>query len=294
METSLRSREWPLIAFTLLGQCAAGMLASWFAYELFGELPPLSPNGEAAWIIPAAITVMLGAAGLTAALHLRKPQRAVLAASNWQRSWLSREMAFSLFFGGSTLLLTILQFIQLPLVLLRLGLRLAAIVFAGLLLWSMIRLYSLRTVPAWNSPATALSFILSAVILGPTALFSLLNLAGSSLEKIIPPSPDAAASTSALLLVALPLQMLISYLHKRGLAKGKRAARTSAARIRGSKTAVWIRFYAVISAVMLAGIKLAAGPLAGPQVLCTLLMLAAVSETAGRFLFYAAYERHGF
>ena len=87
--------------------------------------------------------------------------------NNWRRSWLSREIVFELIFLFLLALLAVLRwrkagspaFIQ--------GILIVTAVAGIVFLFSMSRLYMLRTIPAWQGLNTLLSFFLSALLLGP-------------------------------------------------------------------------------------------------------------------------------
>jgi DMSO reductase anchor subunit len=283
----LKTKELPLIAFTLLSQTAAGMLLAWYAFELLGVIPFISSPEKPLWIIPGTITLLLAAGGVTAGLHLRRPGRALLAASNWQRSWLSREMVFALLFGASSAALTILQLVSLPMVLLQLGLRLLALLSATLLLWSIIRLYRLRTVPAWTALAASVSFNNAALLLGPASLAAVLASRFAAqealfcLQKILP----------VWISVLLILQILSSALLPFQLRRGNRSARKSAGLIiRRHRPAFVLRLLSAAAALAL----LSSGARLDAPVYLVILCLLWLGEILGRWLFYASYQRDGF
>jgi len=136
--------ELPLVAFTLLGQMAAGMaLFSFFAGPL--TMPFL-----------VALGGLIGLAGLASLLHLGTPSNAWRAMIHFKKSWLSREILVFALFGGSWLLAFAMPGMgKLPL---------AACGIA--LVYSMAQVYRLRSIPAWDTNRTLLAFTLSAILLG--------------------------------------------------------------------------------------------------------------------------------
>jgi anaerobic dimethyl sulfoxide reductase subunit B len=139
-----RKSELPLVAFTLLGQMAAGMaLFSFFSGRL--SVPVL-----------AALGALIGLAGLSSLLHLGAPLNAWRAPLHLKKSWLSREiLVFGLFAGSWLLILFLPEMGKLPLA-----------VFGTGLVYSMAQVYRLRSMPAWNTNGTTLAFALSALLLG--------------------------------------------------------------------------------------------------------------------------------
>ncbi len=160
-------KEWPLVAFTILGQAAVGLF-------IFGLTPLVMAGGVPSTdagplpVVMGAVFVMLAVAALLSFLHLRHPLRAVRALANVRTSWLSREILFELLFMG----LVAAEF-----VLVRAGgtpgiLKAAHILagLAGLLyLTSMIRIYMLESLPFWNQAGTPVSFVLTSLSLGALA-----------------------------------------------------------------------------------------------------------------------------
>jgi Tat-targeted selenate reductase subunit YnfH len=160
-------KEWPLVAFTILGQTAAGvLLAIGLPWLFFGVAAPGTVS-ETLWL--TLLGFVLGT--LTAALalsffHLHHPLRARRALANLRTSWLSREILFAvafMAFVGLEALLTRMGWGPLWLSKLVMG---AACLSATLFLLSMIALYRLPTLPIWSRGFTPLSFVLPVVSLG--------------------------------------------------------------------------------------------------------------------------------
>lgn len=159
--------ERPLVAFTLLGQAAVGAFITLGAIDLWaGGLA----GARSAHVLVDGVLLSIGpvmfAALLLSVLHLGSPTRAWRAVTNLQRSWLSREIFLALAFTAAGGLSTALRMASGAGVVLRSA---AAVVAAALglaLVYAMVRVYRLRTVPAWDSPFTAISFFATALLLG--------------------------------------------------------------------------------------------------------------------------------
>ena len=145
--------EAPLVGFTLLTQMAVG--GFWAMLWLFRD--------ASLQLLPMLLVGLCLGAGMVASFaHLGTKRNAWRVLHHLRKSWLSREILFTLLFGigwlatlGSILL------------------HASATVFAWLtaliglwLIHCMSRVYRLRTVPAWDSWRTEGRFFLSAALLG--------------------------------------------------------------------------------------------------------------------------------
>ncbi len=159
-------KEWPLVAFTILGQTAVGVF--WFFHLPFlaqGRAPLF--GWRVTWLVVLALVVLLtGLAVFVSLFHLRHPFRARFVLSNLRASWLSREILFALAFAALVALAAWLGWTRSPGRGLIWGALAAAGLAGGLFLVSMIRLYMLPALPAWRGVHTPLSFLLTALILG--------------------------------------------------------------------------------------------------------------------------------
>jgi len=160
-------KERSLVVFTLLVQLAIG------AFWMLGILclwATVHTNAETArqLTVPAFLGVIpiMAAALLVSLLHLGTPLNAWRAAVNLRSSWLSREIIFSLLFTVLEAAFAWLHWQQTEQGWLRLLLALAAALAGGLALYSMTRLYMLRTVSSWNTWMTPAAFIISTLLLG--------------------------------------------------------------------------------------------------------------------------------
>jgi DMSO reductase anchor subunit len=201
-------RERSLVGFTLMAQTAVGLLWSLAAVGL-----PTTPL-----LLVAALTAAAGGASL---LHLGSPRRAWRALGNLRVSWLSREILFLGLFGLGVILMLGAAWIGRPATGLRHAITIATAVAGGGLLYSMARVYRLRTVPAWDTPLTTASFFLTAGSLGGLAAGTLLASRVPVLIAVLclaveltlepawrrrrPPSPAPAPQRVPLLILAILL-----------------------------------------------------------------------------------------
>ncbi len=104
--------------------------------------------------------------------HLGNPLNAPRAVSNFGSSWLSREVTLAVVFAVGGAVFALMQWRKISTAGVRnaIGLLIAAV---GLVLvWSMAQVYLLPTVPAWNSPATIVTFFITTLLLGSLAVGS--------------------------------------------------------------------------------------------------------------------------
>ena len=114
----------------------------------------------------------LALAMLASFSHLGTRHNAWRAVFHLRKSWLSREILFSLLFGAAWLAVT-LAVLFLPRAAILLG-SVASILGLGLL-YSMAQVYHLRAVPAWNTWHTDAGFLASALLLGSLMMSSILS-----------------------------------------------------------------------------------------------------------------------
>ncbi len=181
--------EAPLVGFTLLVQMAVG--AFW---ALLWLLPEARPQ-----LLPMLLVgVCLGAGLAMSFAHLGKKRNAWRALSHLGKSWLSRELLFTLLFGATWLgmLASIIWHVNVP----ALG---ALTALLGLvLLHCMSQVYGLAAVPAWNSWRTEAQFYLSAALLGILGMIAVLL----SMQTVGIPWAEAGSAALLLLLAQAAIE----------------------------------------------------------------------------------------
>ncbi len=169
--------EWPLMIFTVFGQCVAGGFIVLVVALLNGNL-----NREQQHRLVMSmfgLWVLMGIGFIASTLHLGSPMRAFNSLNRVGASSLSNEIASgALFFavGGLGWLLAALK--KLPTGLRNLWL-IVTMVLGVVFVWMMVRVYNtIDTVPTWYSVWTPMSFFLTLFIGGPLLGFLLLRVAG--------------------------------------------------------------------------------------------------------------------
>jgi len=161
INTRKAKSELPLVAFTLLVQMAAGMAT----LSLFSGTLPLT--------LLLVIGGLIGVGGVLALFHLGTPLNAWRAVLHVKKSWLSREILLFGLFGGSWLIALALPGMgKLPLAIFGIG-----------LVYSMVQVYRLRSLPAWDSNRTLMAFSSSAFLLGGLGMTAL-DLLVNNIAKI--------------------------------------------------------------------------------------------------------------
>ncbi|MEO3989238.1 dimethyl sulfoxide reductase anchor subunit family protein [Pseudocitrobacter cyperus] len=171
--------EWPLMIFTVFGQCVVGAFIVLALALLKGDLRPNAQQRIITGML--ALWVLMGIAFIASTLHLGSPMRAFNSLNRVGSSALSNEIASGAIFfavGGLGWLLAMAK--KLSPALRGLWLILTA-VLGVIFVWMMARVYnSIDTVPTWYSVWTPMSFFLTLFIGGPLLGYLLLRAADVS------------------------------------------------------------------------------------------------------------------
>ncbi|HEJ8088279.1 TPA: dimethyl sulfoxide reductase anchor subunit family protein [Serratia liquefaciens] len=169
-------QEWPLMLFTVLGQCVVGGVIVMGLAIIGGNL-----NEQQRRAVHRAmffLWLLMGIAFIASTLHLGSPWRAFNSLNRIGASALSNEIAAgALFFavGGCYWLLAVLG--KIPPLLGRVWLW-VTMVLGLVFVYMMTRVYQIDTVPTWHNGYTTLSFFLTVPIGGPMLGVLLLRFAG--------------------------------------------------------------------------------------------------------------------
>ena len=275
--------SWSLVSFTLLVQSAIGLV--WVS--ILGRW--LSAGVRADFSIrPMLAALILVGLGLGAAMaHLARPRLAPHAFRNLAVSWLSREVLLVQAFAAAVVLVILLPMLNISSG--RAIAEAAACLLGGAALFAMTRVYLLKTVPVWNSPATYLEFAGSAMLLGG-ALGAVFAVFGA-------PAPSGLS----------PVHMVSGITIILGLILKLTAVFPTLAAEQNARTQTWYepagvrlssgRLLIVRSVLSLVGMSLilAAMSSSGPTWLwvCLCLVTLATAEILGRQRFYKSYRRMG-
>ena len=280
-------KERSLVVFTLLAQLITGafwmlgIIHVWASGRVGAETATELTAGGFLALVP-----VMAAALLISLLHLGTPGNAWRAAANLRTSWLSREIVFTLLFGLLLVVFAGLHWRQTGDGWMRLLVGLAAGLAGGLALYSMTRLYMLRTIPSWNTWMTPAAFGISTLLLGGLAAGIWLacnSVASGELLRL----PILGISLLAILLLSVQVVL------------------TSLNRVAGwqpQMRPLVITQMSLLAFVLCVSSMLAyqsavfefSGQSAALSWLVILAFLASLAEQAvGRFLFYLSFERVG-
>ena len=146
--------ERSLVAFTLLVQTACGALIGLAGVQLLGPNDVLGPLSF------VVVGLLLLVAAVVSTLHLGAPRHALNAARNLRESWLSREIVCLGLTGGLVALGAAVALFAEPEATLgtRTLIAILAVAAGSALLLTMVRLYTVRTIPEWEALSTGARF----------------------------------------------------------------------------------------------------------------------------------------
>jgi anaerobic dimethyl sulfoxide reductase subunit C len=287
----MNSREWALVAFTLLMQASAGILVAVVALQATGgkSTPGARPG---AFEFPIIVALAASALGLIASLlHLGHPLQAWLALANVRTSWLSREVLLAALFVTAVVAYAVVAGRR-PLAIPAPWIGWVAAVLGCALVLAMGRLYMVPAQPMWNRVLTPVGFVATTLLLGVAILIA---LAGGRGSFGIAPSVERTLAYVALLLVVVQLVLLPAHL---ATLPREPAAALTALTPAGARVLAAVAACAGLAAIAILVRAARQTPcvtsLFTPAWAIALLALVAIASVAGRVLFYAtAVELRG-
>ncbi|HBT4802122.1 TPA: dimethyl sulfoxide reductase anchor subunit [Klebsiella quasipneumoniae subsp. similipneumoniae] len=167
--------EWPLVLFTVLGQCVVG--ATLISGLVWLELADQREARQRLVRSMFFIWLLMGIGFLASVMHLGSPLRAFNSLNRVGASALSNEIASgALFFavGGFWWLLAVLE--KMPAALGKIWL-VITLLLGLLFVLAMTRVYQMDTVPTWYTGYTTSAFFLTVLLSGPLFAALLLQMA---------------------------------------------------------------------------------------------------------------------
>ncbi|MEG1247214.1 MAG: dimethyl sulfoxide reductase anchor subunit family protein [Citrobacter sp.] len=187
--------EWPLVLFTVLGQCVVGALIvsglAWFSAKDAAARQRIVRSMFFLWVV-------MGTGFLASVMHLGSPLRALNSLNRVGASALSNEIASgSLFFavGGVWWLVAFLG--KMPAALGKIWL-LVSMILGVVFVWAMTQVYQIDTVPTWHNGYTTINFFMTVLLSGPLFAALLLRTVRVSFNA----ATNASISVLALLVCA--------------------------------------------------------------------------------------------
>lgn len=179
-------REWALPVYTILMQLAVGALLILWSIRTFIKSSLSSVEIDRVIRNPVlVISFTTAVAMLGAHFHLSKPFHSFLAIRNFQSSWLSREIVFTILFFLATSYLWFLTRYREDRQNLITYVGWVAILFGLVIVYCMASIYLIPTQVAWNSSTVIISFYIAMLLLGivTIALLLVLDLKFSEIQK---------------------------------------------------------------------------------------------------------------
>ncbi|CAM3550999.1 dimethyl sulfoxide reductase anchor subunit family protein [Parendozoicomonas haliclonae] len=269
-----------LVFFTVLAQSAVGLFISLGLVQLLAR-----PNEKAMTRAFMAVLVMLGLGAISSVTHLGQPFRMFNVMFGLEHfSALSLEIVgLSLFGGAAGAYVGMRMFNILPKLqnLVLLGGMAAGILFILLI----AQVYTLKTVPTWNSGWTSFQFLMTAFVVGPIAAIALLRAQAKELgDHVVKLSTNGLAVTNMIAL-AISMTGYVGYLFWLGQVSvfGNPFEHLGYGQLLGM-----LRTGLMMFAVMALSISTLRG---GKSPVCGIVSLVAVlaAEIAGRMFFYDIY-----
>jgi len=301
-------REWALIAFSIMAQMSVGSflvlgVVHFFARIRAGEEEADRLSDRALLAIGPVMILAL----VASLFHLGTPLNAYKAVANVGSSWLSREILFGVIFtvlGGA---FALMQWRKIGTFNLRAILAWAAAAVGLVLVYSMARVYMLRTVPTWNTLATPVSFFTTTFLLGALATGAafVANFAyfvrkegsADAQKKLL---RDALRWIAVASIAFLGVEFVLIPLNLADLAAGPAVAAATVSELMEQYGLVLgLRLLFVFLGAGIFGLFLYRNALSpGREAIMgnlaySAFVLVLVSEVLGRFLFYASYARIG-
>lgn len=275
--------EWSLILFTLLVQMSIGAFTL-FAINIFNGINFV--EGMKTYYLLSVLIVLI-CAMLSSFLHLGNSKNAIHSLNNIRSSWLSREIIFLVLFAVivcANLLFHLQEIINLEL---ELWILLTGMIIGLLTIYSMSKLYILKTVPVWNSINTYIQFFSSTFIMGIIFLFLFFSLQ----SKIRVEQLYNINVLYVSLLILLSTSFISNSIKIRVLKNGSRAAKESYHRI--TQSGYKLNSIISITTIVAIVITLFAVENANEISIYILCGLIVISEFTKRYLFYVGYHRIG-
>jgi len=287
----LSNRDWSLIWFTTLAQWSVGIVLSFTLPVMFAhDSSQVFETGLSLSNPVLLALIFIGIATTSSFLHLGNPANAPNALKNLSRSWLSREILAIGLFSLSLVFMLLSEWIAGQSEYLKF-LMLVSSIFGLGLLWMMIRIYVMPTIPAWNSWYTPVSFVSTALSLG---LLTFLSLHAST---IVSTNDQIAGQFWNALVVVLLIEIVSGFAHQSNLVKIDSGIDELIFNSGTFHRIVLLRM-AILTIACLVTIVFAFKPDLlpdnGNSFWISLLFLSViVQELMGRLLFYSSYFRIG-
>jgi anaerobic dimethyl sulfoxide reductase subunit C (anchor subunit) len=306
----METREWALIAFTILSQMSIGAfvvlgIVHFFAARKAGLVEADRLSNYALYAIGP--TLVLGI--IASFFHLGNPMNGPQAIANFGSSWLSREIVFVVAFCIVGAVFAFMQWRHLATPVLRTAVAWLAALLGLAQVFSMSQVYMLPTQPYWNTAATVLAFFATTFLLGALSVGAALVATYAYVRRKTPSCAEAQCTLlrdtvkgiAVAVVVLLGIQLIAAPLQLALLASQSEPAGVQSAGLLYQDYGLLYGLRLVLAFVGagLFGLYLYRNAsVAGREKLMGSAVYVAfaivlVAEVLGRFLFYAAHVKVG-
>ena len=302
-------REWALPVYTILMQLAVGALFVLWIIRAFVKSKFSSEQLDSILrnpILVISLTVIVAMVG--SHFHLSKPFQSFYAVRNFQTSWLSREIIFTVVFFLTLSMLWLTSRFKNDHRKLITFLGWDAILLGLIVVYCMVRIYLIPTQVAWNSPTVLVSFYTTTLLLGTMTIACLLvlDLKFSEIQKAddidirVQVIKYSIVWLALVVFITVVVNIVVIFYQLYFLRQGDTTAQTSLQLLFELYTPLFVvRLLFISIAPLWLGyavqrmFKTGAAPqsLLMPVYMSCLLIL--IGEIIGRFLFYATHIRIG-
>ena len=264
--------EWPLMIFTVFGQCVAGGFIVLALALMKGGLS--NEQQQRVVLSMFGLWVLMGIGFIASTMHLGSPMRAFNSLNRIGASSLS---------NGIGWLLAVVK--KLPAGLRSLWL-VATMVLGILFVWMMVRVYNtIDTVPTWYTVWTPLSFFLTLFLGGPLLGYLLLRVAGVDgwAMRLLP----------VVTLLALVASVIVALMQGSELPMIHSSIQQASALVPDYGSLMAWRVVALVLALACWVVPLLKGYQPAVPLLSLALVLVLVGEMVGRGIFYGLHMTVG-
>lgn len=297
----MSAREWALLAFTILGQTAAGLMIvlmivrTYIAGKAGSNLADRLTERPVFMVVP-----VMALAFIASLLHLGSPLHILRAVPNLDSSWLSREVVIGVLFAIFAALYTFLQWRKTGGEGLRVAIGWVTALLALGYVYSMSMVYMIPTQPSWNTSATPVTFITGSLLLGTLGMA--VGLVSSNKET--KEAKDAVNGVMQALAIAaiilLGIEFLVLPLYMAYLAtQGSAALQSMNMMVNTYGVLFFFRLLilfaggGLLTAHLYRNASIAEKEATLANLAYAAFAFALVGEALGRFIFYASHYRIG-
>ncbi len=269
-----------LVFFTVLAQSAVGLFVFLGLVQMLAR-----PHEKAMTRAFLAVFALLGLGAISSITHLGQPLRMFNVAYGLAHlSPLSLEIVALSLFGGAAATYTAMRLFNVFPRLQNLVL-LGAMALGILLIVAIAHVYTLETVPTWNSRWTLFQFLMTAGVVGPVAAIALLRWQQQEIGEQYTRIISNALAVAGMMVIVIATTGYVGYLYWLGTLPTLTSPFTL---LSYGQTLIMARILLMLSGVLTLAVSTIRGG-KGPILATVCLVLVLLAEFAGRAFFYDIY-----